>query len=251
MSLQLQEKVALVTGGASGIGRTTARRLAAEGAAVVVADLNGQQAARTVEMIEQAGGRAIAVTADVTSPEDNRAMFDAAANSFGGLDFTFLNAGKGQASMNFSDLGLDVFETMINVNLRGAYLGMRLSLERLRAGGACLVTASLAGVIGIPGAAAYSASKHGVLGLVRSAARDFADKGLRVNALCPGIVITPMNGYEQDDTLTAILPNPEYRGSVSAQHVAEVALFLLSHNAAGINGYAQVIDSSLSSTFPL
>ncbi|MGF7147244.1 NAD(P)-dependent dehydrogenase (short-subunit alcohol dehydrogenase family) [Sphingomonas zeicaulis] len=247
---QFEGKVALVTGGGSGIGRAASRRLAADGAAVVVADLNGEGAAATVALIEQAGGRAAAVTADIASEADNAAMYDAAADVFGGIDLAFLNAGMLQPYIPFDQVTPALFDRIISVNLRGSFLGMQLALARLRPGGACVVTASAAGLIGFSEAAAYATSKHGLVGLVRSAARAFAAKGLRVNAICPGMVLTPMNGLQQDDVIAEELTDPDYRGGLSAQHIAEVALFLLSRRAAGVNGQAQLVDAALLSSFP-
>jgi len=243
-------KVALVTGAGSGIGRAAARRIAAEGGAVVVADLNGDTAARTVALIEAAGGRAVAVTADIASEADNDAMFDVAERTFGGIDLAFLNAGMLQPYIPFDQVTTALFDRVIAVNLRGTFLGLQRALARLRPGGACVVTASAAGVIGFSEAAAYATSKHGMVGLVRSAARAFAEKGLRVNAICPGMVLTPMNGVEQDDALADELTDPDYRSGLSAQHIAEAALFLLSRGSAGINGQAQLVDAALLSSFP-
>lgn len=250
MSTGFTNKVALVTGAASGIGRAAARRLAAEGAQVVAADLNGDGAARTVELIEQAGGQAIAVTANITKPEDNEAMFDAAASRFGGLDLAFLNAGMDLPYTRFANVTADMLDTMYQVNLRGPFLGMQLALARLRTGGSCVVTASMAGVLGISEVAPYAAAKHGVVGLVKSAARDFAERKLRINLVCPGLVLTPMTGFAQDDTLSDDLFDPDYRGGVSAQHVAEVAMFLLSRKATGVNGHVQMVDAGTVAAFP-
>lgn len=243
-------KVALVTGGGSGIGRAAGRRLAAEGAAVVVADLNGEGAAATAALIEQSGSRAVAVTADIASEADNDAMYDAAVEAFGGIDLAFLNAGMLQPYIPFDEVTTTLFDRIISVNLRGSFLGMQRALARLRPGGACVVTSSAAGLIGFSEAAAYATSKHGLVGLVRSAARAFAAKGLRVNAICPGMVLTPMNGLQQDDAIADELADPDYRGGLSAQHIAEVALFLLSRRAAGVNGQAQLVDAALLSSFP-
>ena len=246
------QKVALVTGGGSGIGRAACQRMAAEGASVVVVDRDAATAQRTVELIEAAGGKAIAVTADISSQADNIAMFDAAEQAFGGVDAAFLNAGILQPYGHFSELTVDTFDRLISVNLRGAFFGVQQAQARLRAGGACVVTASAAGIIGFAEAAAYSVSKHGVIGLVRSAAASFADRSLRINAICPGMVLTSMNGLAAVETVDApeALTDPEYRGALSGQQVAEVALFLLSRRSVGLNGQAQLVDAGALSAFP-
>jgi NAD(P)-dependent dehydrogenase (short-subunit alcohol dehydrogenase family) len=250
MSAQLFEgKAILVTGGGSGIGRAASQRLAQEGASVAVADLDGARAEETAALIDRAGGRAIAIAADISSEAATVAMFDKTEQAFGGIDQAFLNAGMLQRYMPFEEVTLELFDRILAVNLRGVFLGLQQARGRLRTHGACVVTASAAGLIGFSEAAAYATSKHGVLGLVRSAARAFSERGLRVNAICPGNVLTPMNGVPQDNAIREKLEDPEYRGGLSAQHVAEVALFLLSRRSAGINGHAQVVDAGFAAAF--
>lgn len=248
----MEGRVALVTGGGSGIGRAACQRLAQEGAAVAVVDLNGEAAEGTVALVEAAGGRAIAVTGDIASEDDNERMFVAAERAFGGVDFAFLNAGTLQPYVPLEQVTVAMFDKIIAVNLRGTFLGVKQALARLRPGGACVVTSSAAGVIGFAEAAAYSTSKHGLIGLVRSSAAAFAARNLRINAICPGLVLTPMNGIEASDAIQPAdaLANPEYRGGLTAQHVAEVAIFLMGQRAAGLNGQAQLVDAALLSSFP-
>ncbi|AYJ87045.1 SDR family oxidoreductase [Sphingomonas paeninsulae] len=244
--------VALVTGGGSGIGRAASQRLAADGAAVVVADLNGDSAARTVALIEAAGGRALAVVANIAAEADNIHMFDEAERTFGGVDMAFLNAGTLQPYIPLNEVSVELFDRIISVNLRGTFLGVQQALTRLRPGGACVVTASAAGLIGFAEAAAYATSKHGLIGLVKSSAAAFAARSLRINAICPGMVLTPMNGLEGSEAIEDPdkLDYPDYRGGLSAQQVAEVAIFLMSRRAAGLNGQAQLVDAALLSSFP-
>lgn len=245
-------RAALVTGGGSGIGRAASQRLAQEGAAVAVVDLNADGARQTVSLIEAAGGRAIAVAADISSEADNLRMFEEAESAFGGVDLAFLNAGMLQPYVPLEQVTVAIFDRIIAVNLRGTFLGVQQALARLRPGGACVVTSSAAGVIGFAEAAAYSTSKHGLVGLVRSSAAAFAARNLRINAICPGLVLTPMNGIEASDAIQPAdaLQNPDYRGGLTAQHVAEVAIFLMGQRAAGLNGQAQLVDAALLSSFP-
>lgn len=252
MSDSTDAKVALVTGGGSGIGRAACQRLAADGVAVVVADLNGESAARTAALIETAGGRALAVSADIAGEADNQRMFDAAEQAFGGVDMAFLNAGMLQPYIPLDQVTTALFDRIVAVNLRGTFLGVQQALVRLRPGGACVVTSSAAGVTGFAEAAAYATTKHGLIGLVRSSAAAFAARGLRINAICPGMVLTPMNGLAVTETIEDpdTLVDPDYRGGLSPQHVAEVAIWLLGRRAAAINGQAQLVDAALLSSFP-
>lgn len=245
-------KAALVTGAGSGIGAMAAQRLAAEGARVAVVDINRDGAEAITERIRAAGGTAIALTGNVAIAADNEQVFAAAEDAFGGLDMAFLNAGILQPYVPFDQVTEEVFDRVISVNLKGAFLGLQQAHRRLRPGGAAVVTASAAAYLGFADAAAYSASKHGVLGLVRSAAREFAKKGLRVNAICPGAVNTPMVGAAPSLDLTPVeqLQPPAYRGYLDPQLVAEVALFLLGPASAGVNGQAQLVDAALLSAFP-
>lgn len=243
--------VALVTGGASGIGAAAARRLAIEGARVAVIDIRLDAAERIAEMIRGEGGEAIAVAADVAKAEDNATAFDKVEAAFGGIDLAFLNAGALQDYLALDALTDEVFDRMIAINLRGAYLGVAQAYRRLRPGGSCVVTASAAGLVGFPDGLAYAAAKHGVVGIVRSAARDFAARDLRINCICPGHVLTPMMGAPVNDAINSLasLANPDYRGTLSPQIVAESALFLLGQGAAGVNGHAQVVDAALLAAF--
>lgn len=245
-------KVSLVTGGGSGLGRAASQRLAGEGASVAVVDLNKQGAEETVALIEKAGGKAIAIAADISQEADNQRMFDEAERAFGGVDHAFLNAGILQPYVPMEEVTADLFDKVMGVNSRGAFLGAQQARARLRPGGACVVTASAAAWLGFDKALAYSMSKHAVVGLVRSAAAAFAERSLRINAICPGMVMTPMIGASPSDEMIDpnSLPLPEYRGELSPQHVAEVAVFLLSPRAAAVNGQAQLVDAALLSAFP-
>jgi NAD(P)-dependent dehydrogenase (short-subunit alcohol dehydrogenase family) len=197
------------------------------------------------------GGRAIAVAADIAPEADKARMFEAARAAFGGEDAAFLNAGGVQPYGPFEDMSIQTFDKMVALNLRGPFLGLREALKALRPGGVCVVNASAAGWVGFADAAGYASAKHGAIGLVCSAARAIANKSLRVNAICPGNMATPLNGVAQNDAIVgpaSLTPAPDC-GALSPQMAAEVALFLMSPAAAGVNGQAQRVDAGLLSAF--
>jgi NAD(P)-dependent dehydrogenase (short-subunit alcohol dehydrogenase family) len=244
-------KVALVTGGASGIGAAAAQRFALEGAAVVVADMNRDGAEAVAELIRANGGRASAIGVDISSASDNEAMVAAARRDFGALDAAYLNAGA-YAQATFDEHDEATFDRMVAINLKGAFLGLKAVLPALSQGGAAVVTASTSGVIGLSVAAAYSSAKHGVIGLVRSASQAFAARGARVNAICPGPVATAILGVtgvpavQPPETLE---PTP-YAGTLTPQHIAELALFLASPRSGGINGQYVIADAGYLASYP-
>ena len=240
-------KVAFVTGAANGIGRATALAFAREGASVVVADLSEQGNRETARMIEAAGGRALAVRCDVSREEDVKAALDQAVETFGRLDFAFNNAGVEQPLTPVADLTEEAWDRIVDVNLRGVFLCMRHEIPLMleQGGGAIVNTSSGAGVKGIAGQAAYCAAKFGIVGLTKAAALDYAKAGIRVNAVCPGIIETPMMDRFSGGT-------PEGRARVVAQEpvgrmgrpeeIAAAVVWLCSDAAAFVVGHAMVID---------
>ncbi|WP_420112453.1 glucose 1-dehydrogenase [Pseudactinotalea sp.] len=240
-------KVAFVTGAGSGIGRATALALAREGASVVAADVDAAGSAETASLIEAAGGRAVAVMCDVTRSPDVRSALQTTVEEFGGLDIAFNNAGIEQPTTPAADIDDDLWDRVVDVNLRGVFLSMKheIPLLQQRGGGAIVNTSSGAGVKGFAGGAAYGASKFGVIGATKCAALDYASAGIRINAICPGIIDTHMIERVFGDT-------PEGRHAVLSQepvgrmgHVDEVAaavLWLCSDEAAFTIGHAMIVD---------
>lgn len=240
-------KVALVTGAASGIGRAAAIRYAQEGARVFCADLN---LAGAEAVAAEIGGNASAVQVDVASYASNQAMVDAVMAQAGRLDVAFLNAGFYGAAEGLDTVDEAFFDRIVAINLKGTFGGIKAVQPVIAQGGAVVVTASAAGVIGHPANPAYSAAKHGIVGLVKSCVDAFAARGARINAICPGGVETPLIGAADVAMVDPqALPRVPLRGMGSAQHVAEVALWLSSPAAGFITGQAQVLDAALLSTF--
>lgn len=247
MAGTFEGKVALVTGAASGIGRAAAIRFAEEGARVFCADLNLAGAEAVAAGI---GKGASAVQVDVASYASNQAMVDAVMANAGQLDVAFLNAGFYGAAEGLDTVDEALFDRLVAINLKGAFNGIKAVQAVIATGGAVVVTASAAGIVGHPANPAYSAAKHGVVGLVKSCVDAFAARGARINALCPGGVETPLIGAPDVAIVPpADLPRVPARGMGRAQHVAEVALWLSSPAAGFITGQAQVLDAGLLSTF--
>jgi NAD(P)-dependent dehydrogenase (short-subunit alcohol dehydrogenase family) len=240
-------KVAFVTGAANGIGRATALAFAREGASVVAADVSDRDNRETARLVEQAGGRALAVRCDVTRAGDVEAALGRAAEAFGRLDYAFNNAGVEQPVKPAADLTEEEWDRIAGVDLRGVFLCMKHEIPLMleRGGGAIVNTSSGAGVKGFAGQAAYCAAKFGVVGLTKAAALDYAPSSIRINAVCPGIVETPMMDRFSGGT-------PEGRERVVAQEpvgrmgrpeeIAAAVLWLCSDAAAFVVGHAMVVD---------
>lgn len=251
MGKEFEGKSVIVTGGASGIGKAAAYRFADEGANVCVADMNLTGAEKVAEALRAKGVDAFATKVDVSSKEDNDRMVKETVERFGKLDVGFLNAGFYGPGTSFFDEDPAAFDRIIGINLRGCYLGIGACAKAIGRGGAIVVTGSTGGILGLSNNPAYSASKHGLIGLIRSAVEPLAERGIRINAILPGGVNTPLNFGEMEDTY--VPPNelqmPAFRGYGESQHIAEVALFLASPRAGFMHGGAHVVDGGLTATF--
>src|SRR5438067_10400736 len=242
-------KVAFVTGAASGIGRAAALAFAREGASVVAADVSEQGNQETVRLIEEQGGRALAVQCDVTRAEDVKAALAKTVEAFGRLDFAFNNAGiEPRKPAPTADYEEQEWNRIIDINLRGVFLCMKHEIPLILkqgGGGAIVNTSSGAGIIGIKGSPAYTAAKHGVIGLTKAAALDYAAQNIRINAVCPGYIDTPKMGRFTGGT-------PEGRAQVISEEpigrmgrpeeIANTVLWLCSEGAGFVVGHALVAD---------
>jgi NAD(P)-dependent dehydrogenase (short-subunit alcohol dehydrogenase family) len=241
-------KVVIVTGGGSGIGRETALHFAREGALVVVANRRVEAGRAVVAEIERDGGTACFCATDVSKAEDVDALVAFAVHTYGGVDVAFLNAGTSGAFASTVDATEENFRNVLDVNVVGLWFGLRAVLRQMLAqgrGGAIVTCSSMAGLVGFADAAQYVASKHAVIGLTKSAALEVAPRGIRVNAVCPAVIDTPMA-----EGLSASLATP--MKDLGAMHpigrvgtpreVARVVLFLASDEASFMTGDAIAID---------
>ncbi|MGE0820505.1 MAG: SDR family oxidoreductase [Candidatus Binatia bacterium] len=247
MAGHLTGKVALVTGASSGIGRASALAFAREGAKVVVADLVVEGGEETVTFIQNAGGDACFVKTDVSKAAEVEALVNAALKTYGRLDCAHNNAGIAGRSASIIDTTEDNWDRIMAINLKGVWLCMKYEIPALlkQGGGAIVNTASDAGLIGVKRTGAYVASKHGVVGLTKTAALEYAKAGIRVNAVCPGPIDTPMlqagaTRFPQViQKMIAAQPNQRLG---KPEEIAEAAVWLCTEAASFVTGLAMPVD---------
>ncbi len=246
MPQMLQDKVALVTGASSGIGRAIALILAKEGAKVVVSDVKLDAGRETVKLVQAQGGDAIFEPADVGNPEHARALVDMALAHFGRLDIACNNAGISGPTLPTADYPLDAWAQVININLSGVFYGMKYQIPAMlkNGGGAIVNIGSILSQVGFANAPAYTAAKHGVLGLTRTAALEYGAQGVRVNTVGPAFIHTPMiSGFEQDPAVNAALLAAHPIGRLGQpEEVAELVAWLVSSRASFVNGAYYAVD---------
>jgi NAD(P)-dependent dehydrogenase (short-subunit alcohol dehydrogenase family) len=246
---KLNGRVALVTGAASGIGRSSAIAFAADGARVVVADVAADQGRETVDLIEAAGGEAIFVPADVSQRSDVERLVNAAMDTFGRLDCAHNNAGiegAAPAGTTFHDYPDELWDRVLSINLKGVWLCMQAEIVQMltQGGGAIVNTASIAGLVGGFGGA-YSAAKHGVVGLTKVAALEYATRGIRVNAVCPGGIRTPMLERvfaRRPETEQMFVAGEPVGRLGTPEEIAAAVVWLCSDGASFLTGVALPVD---------
>jgi NAD(P)-dependent dehydrogenase (short-subunit alcohol dehydrogenase family) len=240
-------RVAIVTGASSGIGRASALAFAKQGARVVVADLDDERGELVAEEAAATGSESLFVHTDVTNPADVEALVQRCVARFGGLDYAHNNAGIQTASASTADCSLDDWNRALSVNLTGVFLCMQAEIPRLleHGGGVIVNTSSAGGLKGFPGASAYVSSKHGVIGLTKCAALEYATSGIRVNAVCPGVVDTELTArftHGDPQLKDQLLDVEPVRRFGTPAEIADAVLWLCSNQASFVTGHALVID---------
>ncbi len=244
----LKDKVALVTGGSTGIGRASALAFSREGAKVIVADVNVDEGNNTVRMIEKSGGDALFLEADVSKAQAVESLIDKIANQYGKLDCAMNNAGVVGKQALTADCTEENWDNVIGVNLKGTWLCMKYELRQMlkQGNGSIVNISSVTGSVGYPTLPAYVTSKHGIVGLTKVAALEYAKSGIRINAVCPGYVRTPMLegvfGGWSDEIEEMISEHEPIGRTGTTDEIAAAVLWLSSDAASFVTGHAMAVD---------
>jgi NAD(P)-dependent dehydrogenase (short-subunit alcohol dehydrogenase family) len=246
------QKVAIVTGGSSGIGRATAVALAKEGVKVTVAARRAKEGEETVRLVKEAGSEGIFMKTDVANEDDVRSLVDKTVKTYGRLDYAFNNAGTEETMTSLVDQTSDVFDQIMNVNVKGVWLCMKYEIPQMirTEGGAIVNMSSVAGVMGFPQMPIYVASKHAVLGLTKSAALEYAKSGIRINAVAPGGVETDMLerlGEDKNQILETLKSMHPIGRIGDPEEIANAVVWLLSDKASFVLGHTLLLDGGVAS----
>jgi NAD(P)-dependent dehydrogenase (short-subunit alcohol dehydrogenase family) len=247
MNQSFDGKVALVTGAGAGMGLATAKAFAEAGATVALSDIYENSVRSAAEELTAAGHKAIALRCDVADETDVKAIVEQTVSTFGRLDAAYNNAGVQSPAVEMADASGEEFDRVTGINLRGVWNCMKYELRQMReqGSGAIVNCSSIGGLIGLPGRATYHATKHGVIGLTKSAALEYAAKGIRINAVCPGTINTPMVEKmlaNEPDAMKEILRNQPIGRLGQPEEIAAAVLWLCSPGASFVIGHALVVD---------
>ena len=244
------ERVAIVTGGSSGIGRATAIALAKQGVKITVAARRAKEGEETVRLVKEAGSEGVFVNTDVANEDDVRSLVERSTKSYGRLDYAFNNAGIEEIMTPLTDQKSEIFDQIMNVNVKGVWLSMKYEIpEMIKSGGGAIVNnSSVAGIMGFPQMPIYIASKHAVLGLTKSVALEYAKSGIRINAIAPGAVETDMakrvfgDNHQLLETLTSMHPIGRI---ADPEEIANAVVWLLSDKASFVLGHTLLVDGGV------
>jgi NAD(P)-dependent dehydrogenase (short-subunit alcohol dehydrogenase family) len=247
MHLSFENKVALITGAGSGMGLSAAKAFAEAGAAGAMSDVDEYTVEREARALVAGGHKAISLRCDVASEKEVAAMVDRTVSAFGRLDAAYNNAGVQSPALEIADVSGEEYDRVVNINLRGVWNCMKYELQQMRkqGTGAIVNCSSIGGLIGLPGRATYHATKFGVIGLTKSAALEYAAKGIRINAVCPGTIETPMVKEmlaKEPEAMKEIMREQTIGRLGRPEEVAATVLFLCSDAASFIIGHALVVD---------